>query len=326
MRRVLVAHRRRPPPSVQTHPAASPNAAAAERQNGGLFGSIARGTLWIGRHGPTRSQRMHTTQPPSPSRFNPTQPPPIVDDPHAVRLSEFQRRAREAAARARLTAPESKLFTTLSPSMLLDLRRFESADATARSGALETLEVLAACLRHGQPLTLQITCGQVVRPLSLFPRHGVHQCDTRPEALWGPGLPAPELLRVEPAFPPTPPKPGAAMPEPQLHPLRALVWAVALYGRRERLLPELAGQACYRLGPGLQLQDVQLNDTQLSVVHTLRRQAATLRELSEIEGLGPRGAARLLNGLYLSGALITSRTHPAARRAGAMALLRRPGG
>jgi len=270
---------------------------------------------------------MPSTLPPPVSRFPATQPPPAHDALRAVRLSDFQRQATEAAARARLTAPSSKLFTTLSPSLLLDLRRFETPVASARPGPLETLEVLAACLRHGQPLTLQIACEDIARPLTLFPRHGLHACDTRPDRLWGPGLPAPQLLRVEPAFPPNPPAAAPSPSEPHLHPLRALVWAVTLHGRRETLLPELAGTACYRLGPGLQLpDDVRLDDTQLSVVRTLRRQAATLRELSDIEGLGPHGAARLLNGLYLSGALITSRTHPTVRRGGAIALLRRPRG
>jgi hypothetical protein len=65
----------------------------------------------------------------------------------------------------------STYTTTLSPSLLSDLKRF--AD---EPGGTELLPVLAACVRHARPLALHLQHGRNVLRLSVFPRDQLFHC------------------------------------------------------------------------------------------------------------------------------------------------------
>jgi hypothetical protein len=51
-------------------------------------------------------------------------------------------------------------------------------------------------------------------------------------------------------------------------------------------------------------------------VARLKRDTTNLREMAQWPGFDPERAMRLLNGLYLQGGLMVSRTHPAATNEG----------
>ena len=50
-----------------------------------------------------------------------------------------------------------------------------------------------------------------------------------------------------------------------------------------------------------------------SAAQRLRLETVSLRTISEWPGMSVERASRLLNGLYLNGALLATRAHPAAR-------------
>jgi hypothetical protein len=85
-------------------------------------------------------------------------------------------------------------------------------------------------------------------------------------------------------------------------------------GGRSELLPEIAGPAVYRVTPGLQLSGLPIagGAPMLAAIYRLRREAASLREISEWAGFDREKAARLLNALYLQAGLMVSRSHPDA--------------
>ncbi len=98
-------------------------------------------------------------------------------------------------------------------------------------------------------------------------------------------------------------------------PLGLLLWALALRGSRDALLPELAGSAAYRVAPGLDL-GLDLTGSLAAVVFRLRVQTCNLREMATWPDFDRERAMRLLNALYLQAGLIVSRTHPAATNDG----------
>jgi hypothetical protein len=85
-------------------------------------------------------------------------------------------------------------------------------------------------------------------------------------------------------------------------------------GGRNDLLPEIAGPAVYRVTPGLELSTLPIGGgaQTLAAIYRLRREAASLREISEWAGFDREKAARLLNALYLQAGLMVSRSHPDA--------------
>ena len=75
------------------------------------------------------------------------------------------------------------------------------------------------------------------------------------------------------------------------------------------------GRAAYRLAPG-RADDLPPTPGALQpAVQRLRRDAAALKDIARWPGMSPERACRLLNALYLSGALMVTRSHPAAREA-----------
>ena len=99
-------------------------------------------------------------------------------------------------------------------------------------------------------------------------------------------------------------------------PLGPLLWELALRGAREELLPEIAGNAAYRIAPGVDLHGLNLTGSLATAVVRLQRATTNLREISDWPGFDRARATRLLNALYLQAGLMVTRTHPAATNEG----------
>lgn len=201
-------------------------------------------------------------------------------------------------------------LSSLSPSLLQDLLRFEASGPQR-----ELLEVLAACVRHTQALALTLAApGQPRLVLSVFPTdRQVHCALPLAEVLDG-NLAALQVLEVQPARWRPPGSTEAHRIDRPDHyaPLGPLLWAVALRGARDTLLPELAGQAAYRVSPGLSLGGLTVPGAMAACITRLRRHTCNLREIASWPDVGLERAMRLLNALYLQSGLIVSRSHPAA--------------
>ncbi len=212
-----------------------------------------------------------------------------------------------------LAAPAHTALSSLSPSLMQDLLRFDD-DNPQR----ELLEVLAAGVRHTQPLAINVAWERQALTLSVFPTHRLVHCPVALDDFLAGNL---ETLRVRQVQPATLRPPGSAelarIGNPLLYaPLGQLLWAVALRGSRDALLPELAGQAAYRVAPGISLGGLDVPDAMAACINRLRRQTSNLREIADWQGIGVQRAMRLLNALYLQSGLIVSRTHPAATNEG----------
>ncbi len=243
-----------------------------------------------------------------PAMFESTQP---FDSAELMPVSDFRRLQEDAARGTRIDAGMTRL-TSLSATLLEDLKRFEPA---ARNGdGLEALEVLAAAVRHGRSLLLHLQHRYRVIPVTVFPAEAALHCT----------LPMPQLLdmelgdlcvlHVEPAWLRPPGSSDAARVGEARHyaPLAPFLWELALRGARESLLPEIAGPAAYRVAPATALHLLGLTGTVGAAVDRLRRQVCNVREIASWPGFDGERATRLLNGLYLQAALMVSRTHLAA--------------
>jgi hypothetical protein len=233
-------------------------------------------------------------------------------EPDLMRASAFRRYLDESARSGDADSISSRL-STLSPSLMLDLMRFEQEGQ--QSGVIE---VLAACIRHARKLLLHLQVGERVVPLTVFPVEHLVHCPM-PVAQFL-ALPLGELsvLHVEPALLRPPGDRVQAMVGEPTHysALGPVLWELALRGPRAELLPEIAGQAAYRISPGLNLRRLELSGSLAEAVARLKRDTSNLRAMGLWPGFDPERAMRLLNGLYLQGGLMVSRTHPAATNEG----------
>jgi hypothetical protein len=224
-------------------------------------------------------------------------------------------RAAEAAAVAG-RVPGGALHTalsSLSPSLMQDLLRFDE-DKPQR----ELLEVLAAGVRHTQPLAIGLAWAQQTLVLSVFPAQRLVHCPLPMADVLAGNLEAMQVRQVQPATlrPPGSAEPARIGNPVHYAPLGPLLWAVALRGSRDALLPELAGQAAYRVSPGMSLSGLDVPGAMAACISRLRRKTSNLREIAAWYDIGPQRATRLLNALYLQSGLIVSRTHPAATNEG----------
>lgn len=231
--------------------------------------------------------------------------------PDLIRVSAFRRYLDETARAGDGDVGTSRL-SQLSPSLAEDLKRF---DAAGRSGGLELLEVMAACVRHSRNLLLQLQSADRVLPLTVFPSQRLVHCPLRTELLLGSRLTELQVLHVEPALlrPPGHADLSLVADHGEYAPIGPLLWELAMRGAREDLLPEIAGMAAYRISPGLDLFGLNLNGSIAAAVERLKRQTTNLREIAEWPGFDRVRAQRLLNGLYLQGGLMVTRIHPAAK-------------
>lgn len=237
--------------------------------------------------------------------FEPTIP---FGEPELMRVSAFRRYLDELVRSSGGSSVTTRL-SSLGPSLMDDLLRFEQDGRKA-----EALEVMAACIRHAQRVTVHLQSDDKVVPLTVFPQERVVHCPIEMEVFVASRLTELEVLHVEPALLRPPGDAEAALVGDLhlYHPLRPLLWELALRGYRADLLPEITGPAAYRVAPGLDLGGLQLSGAMLAAVERLQKTTTNLRDLSLWPGFDRERASRLLNALYLQAGLIISRTHPEA--------------
>jgi len=236
-----------------------------------------------------------------------TPPSPAPQVPRSVRLSPERALAWAAAAG---TGVAGTRLASLDTSVMQDLLRFDRVGGPGPG--LEALEVVAAALRHGRSLRVDMRHDALEVVWTVFPRQKLVHCtlpaDSRRRLHVG-------RLRVE--------RVDVARREPAAHGARTphtfalvpVLWDLALSGSRGELLPEIAGPVAYRMAPSGALADLQQREhgaTLVAAVHRLRGQTTALSDMERWPGFDRERAQRLRNGLYLNSALMVSRTHPRA--------------
>jgi hypothetical protein len=201
----------------------------------------------------------------------------------------------------------------LSPSLQADLQR-----ADQHAGASETVEVIAACVRHSTRVIVYLQCSGRVLPLTIFPHERLVHCPMDMGEFFERHIAQARVMHVEPAVLRAPGDPERELiGESRLyHPLTPLLWELAMRGPRRDLLPEIAGPAVYRVAPSLDTNAVPMAGAIKSVVDRLRRKAVPLPTIAGWPAFDRERASRLLNALYLQSSLIVSRSHPDATREG----------
>jgi len=222
------------------------------------------------------------------------------------RVSEFER-VRMRTGSSGFASLEGA--TVLSTTLLAELRRLDAGGASN-----DLLEVTAACVRHREPALLCLQYEGLVWPVTLFPQQMVYHSPRDMALASREGLAQTELISADP---PGVRPPGHYMQDriasTELYrPLQPLLWMLALYGPRDSLLAEISGTAAYRAVKNLD-DGVTLGGPARSAFDRLRRETVALRTMSDWPGMSVERASRLLNGLYLASALLTTRGHPAAR-------------
>lgn len=224
--------------------------------------------------------------------------------PRGTRLSPERARAWAAAAG---TGVVGTRLSSLDTSLMQDLLRFDRVGGPGPG--LEVLEVMAAALRHGRSLRLELQYESRELVWTVFPAHKLFHC------LLAPGSLRLNRLRVERVEPARREPPAADAKAPNTFALHPLLWELALSGARSELLPEIAGPVAYRISPAADLaglRELEQGATLAAAVARLRRETTALADIEGWPGFSPDRAQRLLNGLYLNAALMVSRTHPSA--------------
>jgi hypothetical protein len=214
--------------------------------------------------------------------------------------------------RRSLETPITSRLSLLGPSLRRDLARFDQQGPRS-----ELLEVMAAALRHAAAVTVHLRLQRSVLTLTAYPKARLVHCALPMEQFLALPLKALQVLRVE-GIQPQPPDLLAVSLQPNLQvhygSLGKVLWELALRGARDELLPEIAGQAAYRVAPTLQLSALGVSGPLASACERLRRRTTTLSDIALWPGFDRERAMRMLNGLYLQPGLMISRTHPAATR------------
>ena len=227
--------------------------------------------------------------------------------PRSARLTPQRALAWAAAAG---TGVVGTRLSSLDTSLMQDLLRFDRVGGPGPG--LEVLEVVAAALRHGRSLRLEMRHESREMVWTLFPNQKVFHCLLTAESRSRLHLNRLHVERVEPARR----EPPAADAKAAHHfALRPLLWNLALNGARGDLLPEIAGPVAYRISPAgdlAGLQQLEQGATLAAAVARLRRETTALSDLERWPGFNRDRAQRLLNGLYLNAALMVSRSHPSA--------------
>ncbi len=237
-------------------------------------------------------------------------PMKAFDSSSLWKISEFQRARSEGKLDL---APGGDRLTLLPTTLLADLRRLQSEGADG-----DILEVIAACIRNQEPALLYLEQGAFVWPVTLFPREALYHSPR--DALALAAHTALSGLRLLLAEPPGVRPPGHRMHErvasaDKYRPLADLLWAVAMNGPRSALLAEISGRVAYRLVSSHARELPRSTGAISSTVRRLERESAALGDIARWPGMSVERASRLLNALYLCGALMVTRSHPAARHA-----------
>jgi hypothetical protein len=229
------------------------------------------------------------------------------EDSTLWRISAFERIRQQTGSSGfmRLSGP-----TLLPTTLLADLRRLDADPVSS-----DVLEVVAACLRHREPALLCVQHDALVWPLTLFPNEQLYHS---PRDMTQASLTGLATLKLLTAEPPGVRPPGHWMNDrvAQTHhyrPLSPLLWSLALNGPRRTLLADIAGPAAYRLVVGSGGERPSAPGALGSALERLQRESVTAREIAQWPGMSVERASRLLNGMYLAGSLLITRTHPSAR-------------
>ena len=199
--------------------------------------------------------------------------------------------------------------TVLSSTLLADL------GPISRGFALnDVLEIAAACVRHREAALLYLQCDGLVWPVSLFTAQMLYHSPRDMAEASMTGLATAKVLEVEP---PGVRPPGHWRYERIAHadhyrPLQPLLWSLALHGPRTALLPEIAGTAAYRALKNPAAEGMAVSGALGPAIARLRRETVSLRTICSWPGMSTERASRLLNGLYLTSSLLSTRAHPAA--------------
>ena len=227
------------------------------------------------------------------------------------RISAYERMRLERGSSVFAQLGENTLLPT---TMLSDLRQLDSR----REGG-DVLEILAAAMRHRQSALVCLQYDGLVWPVTVFPAELVYHSPRDMALAAADGLAALKVLSCDaPGMRP----PGHWMHErvgrmEHYHPLKPLLWNLALHGPRNELLSEIAGHAAYRVT--LSREDRLLAPGALGpAADRLRSESVSLRDIARWPGMSTDRACRLLNALYLTSALMVMRSHPAARPEGSM--------
>jgi len=235
-------------------------------------------------------------------------PPPADPQPlQSARLSPERALAWAAAAG---TGVAGTRLSSLDSSLMQDLLRFDRVGGPGPG--LEVLEVMAAALRHGRSLRLEMRHDARELVWTVFPNQKLFHCQLSADSLRSLHL---NRLRVERVEPSRREPPAADSKAAHTFELRPLLWDLALHGARSDLLPEIAGPVAYRISPAGDLsglQQLEQGATLAAALARLRRETTALSGIEGWPGFARDRAQRLLNGLYLNSALMVSRTHPSA--------------
>jgi hypothetical protein len=236
-----------------------------------------------------------------------TPPSAVPQNPFSPRLSPERALAWAAAAGVGVAGTR---LSSLDTSVMQDLLRFDHVGGSGPG--LEALEVMAAALRHGRSLRVEMSHDAREVVWTVFPNQKLFHCllparDRRRLSL--------SRLQVERVEPSRREPPAHEARTPHIFALAPMLWGLALNGSRSELLPEIAGSVAYRISPSGELatlQNVEMGETLAAAVARLRRETTALGEIERWPGFNRDLAQRLLNGLYLNSALMVSRTHPRA--------------
>lgn len=230
------------------------------------------------------------------------------DDTTLWRISAFDRLRGETG-----TSGFAKLddgATVLPTTLLADLSRMD-ADPHER----DALEVLAACVRNRDAALIYLGHEDLVWPVTVFPAQMLYHSPRDMALASQAGLADLSFIDIEP--------PGVRVPGHWMHErvasveqyrsLSDLLWLVALSGPRSAPLAEIGGTAAYRALKDVAAEGQVLSGALGSAATRLRRETVALRDIAAWPGMSVERASRLLNALYLTGGLMMTRTHPAAR-------------
>jgi hypothetical protein len=229
------------------------------------------------------------------------------EDSTLWRISAFERMRLETGTTG-YTRPGG--LSVLPSTLMADLR---GMDRDVSGG--DVLEVIAACVRHREPALLYLQHEELVWPVTLFPEQALYHSPRDMVQASAKGLADLSLITME--------TPGVRPPGHWMHervaqaelyrPLPALLWLMALKGPRQTLLTEIGGTAAYRAVKNLADEGLVAPGALGAAAERLRRESVPVRDIAGWPGMSLERASRLLNALYLTSALLVTRTHPAAR-------------
>ncbi len=188
---------------------------------------------------------------------------------------------------------------TLSPSLLLDLKRFAQDPAEA-----DLLAVVAASVRHGKPLSLALELDEQPLLLTLHPQRQIYYGSRDLCSLTDEALARVKMLRVEPDAD------TKALLEGRAHigSLRPMLWHLALRGAQSQLLPEIAGPVRCRLALGISLNGLPINGMTRRLIERMKGAPVSVDDLLDGNLQGRAAIQRVWNALYLQSALMVSRS------------------